>query len=680
MEKDIKVVGTATLPTQSEDKETGTCQNDAEKRESCTEVDKQSPDTPKEKEASVEQPEEDSDPMLCESYTLSGQTVFGGAALGHAQLLSEGELEIPHFTIDKAQTRAEFTRLRAAINTVTREFEELLKTTTENDVPEAKAFIELHCQILKDESLIAETQDIIRDRLINAEWALSLRLEELRRSFEEIVDDYLMQRVEDIAQVVERVQRVLTGRRRPADTVSQVMSDSSVILIAEDLSPADILILKRRGDISVSGIVVEMGSPTSHSAILARSLGIPMLVNVEGAKKHISHDDIVFLNADEGTVLVNPAPELLPTVSRHIRQLNGSRRRQQSLRTTAAQTADGVRIELFANIALPEDVIDAVRNGAEGIGLFRSEFLFMNRPLFPSEDEQYETYLRVIRAMRDKPVTIRTMDLGGDKLPSEEALESIGVESSNEVQNPALSRRAIRFCIDHPDLFKTQLRAILRAACAGNVRIMIPLVSRTSEISHVKTLIKQCQEELRDRGQKYVENIALGGMIEVPALAFCLPQFLRSLDFVSVGTNDLIQYLLAADRQDPTVSSICNPLHPAVTGILSHIIKTSNRMHKSISVCGEVAADPMFAKLMIGMGLRRLSMSCSSLLPVKERLIEYTIKEAQVFARKIQACSTTRGIRNAVIQCCSGPQELESSPIMRSVFTDEFLAVHPFIS
>ncbi len=609
------------------------------------------------------------------TISLHGQTVFGGAALGHAQLLSEGELEIPHFTIEKAQTRSEFTRLRAAINTVTREFEELLKTTDENDVPEARAFIELHCQILKDDSLISETQDIIRDRLINAEWALSLRLEELRRSFEEIDDEYLAQRVEDIAQVIERVQRILTGRRRPADTVSQVMSENSVILVAEDLSPADILILKRRGDISVSGLVVELGSPTSHSAILARSLEIPMLVTVDGAREHIEHGDVVFLNADEGTVQINPAPELLPAVSRHIRQLNSNRRRQQSLRSTPAQTADGERIQLFANIALPEDVIDAVRNGAEGIGLFRSEFLFMNRPVFPSEDEQYETYLRVIRAMREKTVTIRTMDLGGDKLPSEEALESIGVTEQEDVLNPSLGRRAIRFCIDHPDLFKTQLCAILRAACHGNVRIMIPLISRPSEIRFVRDLVAQCQRELSVRNEEHANHIEIGGMIEVPALAFCLPSFLRHLDFVSIGTNDLIQYLLAVDRQDPTVNTICNPLHPAVTGILSHIIATANRMGKPVSVCGEVAADPMFAKLLIGMGLRHLSMDSASLLLVKERMQNYTLAEAKAFARRIRTASTAGGIRKIVRDCCGKPEDLESSPIMRSVITNEFLAV-----
>lgn len=615
-----------------------------------------------------------------ESFTLTGTTVFAGAALGRAQLLSEGELEIPHFTIEKSQTRAEFTRLRAAINTVAKEFDDLLKATTENDVPEAQAFIDLHYQILKDETLISETQDIIRDRLINAEWALSLRLEEIRRSFEEIDDDYLAQRAEDFAQVIERVQRVLTGRRRPADTVGQMMSDGSVILIAEDLNPADILILKRRGDISVAGLIVEMGSTTSHSAILARSLEIPMLVNVAGARERIEHDDIVFLNADEASVLVNPAPELLPPLSRHIRQLNSGRRRNKSLRVSEAQTADGVHIELLANIALPEDVTDAVRNGAEGIGLFRSEFLFMNRPTFPSEDEQYETYMRVIRAMRGKPVTIRTMDLGGDKLPAIEALESIGAEPDEDVVNPALSRRAIRFCIDHPELFKTQLKAILRAAASGNVRIMIPLVSRTSEIALVKKLIGECQKELQARGVKYAQTIPIGGMVEIPALAFCLPNFLKQLDFISIGTNDLIQYLLAADRQDPSVSDICNPLHPAVTGILAQIIKIANRMGKPVSVCGEVASDPMFAKLMIGMGLRRLSMNCTSLLQVKERLAGYTIKDAQNFARRIQACSTIRGIRNAVKACCSGPQELESSPIMRSVLTDDFLAVRPSAS
>ena len=677
MDEDVKKVDSAEMPSSASPDSAPKAQSDCplESQPCQSEQPNNAPGT----EADPQNTENSIEDGIGESCQLSGQTVFGGAALGHAQLLSEGELEIPHFTIDKTQTRAEFTRLRAAINTVAREFEDLLKTTTENDVPEAQAFIELHCQILKDESLIAETQDIIRDRLINAEWALSLRLEELRRSFEEIDDDYLAERVEDIAQVVERVQRVLTGRRRPADTVSQMMSDSSVILIAEDLSPADILILKRRGDISVSGLIVEMGSPTSHSAILARSLEIPMLVNVEGAKDHIAHDDVIFLNADEGTVLVNPAPDLLPTVSRHIRQLNGSRRRQQNLRSKTAQTTDGVKIELFANIALPEDVIDAVRNGAEGIGLFRSEFLFMNRPLFPSEDEQYETYLRVIRAMRDKPVTIRTMDLGGDKLPSEEALESIGSKTDEEIPNPALGRRAIRFCIDHPELFKTQLRAILRAATDGNVRIMIPLIARTSEIRYVKNLIEQCRQEVLDRGQTCVDRISVGGMIEVPALAFCLPQFLKHLDFVSIGTNDLIQYLLAADRQDPAVSAICNPLHPAVTGILSQIIKTANRLKKPIGVCGEVAADPMFAKLMIGMGLRQLSMSCSSLLPVKERLIEYSLEDARRFARKIQACSTPKGIQNAVKQCCSGPCELDSSPIMRRALADDFLEVHSFV-
>ena len=386
-----------------------------------------------------------------ESFSLAGTKVCSGVAFGYAQQLGEGELEVPHFSIEKAQTRAEFTRLRAAINTVAKELTELLENSSHGDAPpEAIAFIEMHCQILKDESLITDTQDIIRDRLINAEWALSIKLEDLRRAFEELDDDYLAERVEDIAQVVERVQRVLTGRRRPADTVTQAMRDSAVILVAEDLSPADVLILKRRRDISITGLVIENGSLTSHTAILARSLEIPTLVHVTGARERIENDDVLLLDADRGLLTVNPETELLPRISNRIQQLKAVRARLKELKSTPAATADGEVLHLFANIALPEDVRDAVNNGADGIGLFRSEFLFMNRPVLPSEDEQYETYRRVVRSMKGKPVTIRTADLGGDKMPSNQALESIGYDAGSAVVNPALGQRAIRFSLGFP--------------------------------------------------------------------------------------------------------------------------------------------------------------------------------------------------------------------------------------
>ena len=610
-----------------------------------------------------------------EPVALKGHTVFAGTAFGHAQLLTEGELEIPHFTIDKSDTRGEFNRLRGAVNTVAREFQELLDEDDAEEMPgEARAFIELHRQILQDESLITDTQGIIRERLINAEWALSIRLEDLRRSFEEIDDEYLAERIVDIAQVIERVQRVLTGRRRPCDTVQQVMSDSAVILIAEELSPADILILRRRADISVAGLVVELGSPTAHASILARSLEIPMLVNVEGVRELVRTDDEILLDATNGTVTIHPKPEAIPAGAR-MGHKAARRRRYLQLRNTPCATADGVRVSLFANIALPEDVSDAVKNGAEGIGLFRSEFLFMNRPVLPTEDEQYETYLRVIRAMKGRPVTIRTMDLGGDKQLSEEALSALGEDVEELVSNPALGRRAIRFCVDHPELFKTQLRAILRAAVEGNVRIMLPLLSRLSEIHYVRRVLAECLEELRDRGVKHAERIPVGGMIEVPAVAYCLPNFLKCLDFASIGTNDLVQYLLAVDRQDPSVSALCNPLHPAVILVLSDMISAANRAGKEIGVCGEAASDPLFAKMLVGMGLRTLSMDCSSLLPVKECMLGYTLKEAQDFARKLKRARSAPDVQRIVARICDPEKDIPLSPIMRSALTEEFLGL-----
>ena len=598
-----------------------------------------------------------------ESFSLAGTKVCSGVAFGYAQQLGEGELEVPHFSIEKAQTRAEFTRLRAAINTVAKELTELLENSSHGDAPpEAIAFIEMHCQILKDESLITDTQDIIRDRLINAEWALSIKLEDLRRAFEELDDDYLAERVEDIAQVVERVQRVLTGRRRPADTVTQAMRDSAVILVAEDLSPADVLILKRRRDISITGLVIENGSLTSHTAILARSLEIPTLVHVTGARERIENDDVLLLDADRGLLTVNPETELLPRISNRIQQLKAVRARLKELKSTPAATADGEVLHLFANIALPEDVRDAVNNGADGIGLFRSEFLFMNRPVLPSEDEQYETYRRVVRSMKGKPVTIRTADLGGDKMPSNQALESIGYDAGSAVVNPALGQRAIRFSLGFPELFLTQLRAILRAACDGNVRILIPMLSRVSEIQIVTEYLKKAQQELKDRGVPYAQKVSLGGMIEVPAVAISLPIFLRKLDFVSIGTNDLIQYILAVDREDASVSQIYDPMHPAVLSILSKTISTANRAGKEISVCGEVAADPIYAKLLLGMGLRNFSMDCAQLLPLKEKLLTYSAAQAADLIKRLRRCDTCSSVRNIVhehLLACGDPQAKE---------------------
>lgn len=617
-----------------------------------------------EKEASVataaDSPIDSETDTTAEPITLAGTSVSSGTAFGHAQMFAEGDLEIPHFMIDKTQTRAEFTRLRAAVHTVDKEFEELIEElNSEEDSPaEAIAFLELHRQLLNDETIIAETQDIIRERLINAEWALSLKLDDIRRSFEEIDDEYLADRIEDIAQVIERVQRVLSGRRRPADTVSRMMSESSVILVAEDFSPADILILKRRQDISITGLIIEKGAATSHSSILARSLEIPTLVNVTGACETIETDDVLLMDADKGTVIVNPDKNDMPLMSDRIRRTNTARLRQRQLKATHCVTSDGCAVSLLANLALPEDVKEAVANGADGVGLFRSEFLFMNRPDFPSEDEQFETYTRVVKAMRGKIVTIRTMDLGGDKLPSREALESIGVDPDKPIANPALGRRAIRFCLSHPDLFLTQLRAILRAGATGRVRLLVPMLAWVSEAGIVQSYVRRAQEELRERGVKFAENIQIGGMVEVPSAALCLKQFLRRLDFVSVGTNDLIQYLLAVDREDPDVSYLYDPLHPAVLSTLHNCINTAHRAGKEISVCGEAAADPVFAFLLLGMGLRHFSMESGRILPIKEFLLAANAAEAASLVRRIQRAHTIQDVRKYLLEYFADHDEL----------------------
>ena len=584
------------------------------------------------------------------SIAMKGIAVFSGVALGQAQILSEGDLEIPRFPIDGSQTRAESTRLRAAVTTVAKELEELSETLAQNEdtPPEAIAFSDLHRQILADESLVTDTQAIIRERLVNAEWALSLRMEELRKAFDAIDNEYLAERGDDVALVVERIQRVLSGRRRPADTVRLTMSDEKIILIADDLNPADILILKRRRDVSIAGLVTASGSPTSHAAILARSLEIPTLVSVEGATENISSDDVVLLDADHGVLTVHPDPSLLPQVAQRIRDLNNARIRQKRLNSRPAETKDGVKISLCANIALPEDVRDAERTGADGIGLFRSEFLFMNRPTLPSEDEQYETYLRVIRAMKGKPVTIRTMDLGGDKLPSHEALESLNLDDGEEVPNPALGRRAIRFSIHQPELFLTQLRAILRAAVDSNVQIMLPLLSRPSEIAITRGFIRKAREQLTDRGIACADKIALGGMIEVPAAAIALPSFLKDLDFISLGTNDLIQYTLAVDRHDPAVSELYDPLHPAVLSLLYSVIKTAVKAKKPVSICGEIAGDPTLARLLIGMGARRLSMESGRIPELKEMILAMSCAEAEKLLQRIHRMHNPISIHEAV--------------------------------
>ena len=513
---------------------------------------------------------------------LSGIPVFPGIAFGLCQHFSANDLEIPQFAIDKTRIRGEIQRLRAAIATVDKQLTTLM-TSEDEDLPsEAIAFIDVQRTIVRDQILIDKTIEIIRDKLVNAEWALSLQLEKTRREFDSIEDEYIRERINDINQVFARVQRVLTGRRSTNSLLEAEGVDTTIILIADQLDPADMLLLRNRDDLDIAGIVLEEGSITSHTTILARSLEIPTLVGVKHAKELLINDQPLLLNTDEKVLELYPTAEQKRQARSRMRFLAADKRQLRKIKNFDAVTLDGHAIRLYANIALPEDVKDVHRVGADGIGLFRTEFLFMNRKDLPSEEEQVQVYSRVIRSMKGQPIIIRTADLGGDKTISSEALAKCSSDVLNE-QNPSLGLRALRFSFAYPQLFLTQIRAILRASFSGssNVKILLPMITSPEDVEAVRQVISKAKTQLTEEKVKFDENIPLGGMIEVPAAFLMLRELIPVLDFFSLGTNDLVQYTLAVDRNNATVSNYYDERHPSVLRML-YLSKYLSRVNKHI--------------------------------------------------------------------------------------------------
>lgn len=539
---------------------------------------------------------------------LTGISVYPGIAYGLCQQFSAGDLEIPQFVIEKTGTRGEIQRLRAAIATVDKQLGALIDSADEDMPAEAAAFIDVHRTILRDPTLIEETVDIIKEKLVNAEWALSLRLEKTRRDFESIEDDYIRERIKDIAHVVLRVQRVLTGRRSASSLLEAEGLDETIILVADQLDPADMLLLRGRDDLDIAGIILEEGSITSHAVILARSLEIPTLVGVKGACEILETDVPVLLNADEELIDLSPSAEKRRNARQRMKLLTAEKKRLKKLKQFDAVTLDGHTIKLFANIALPEDVKDVHRAGADGVGLFRTEFLFMNRDDLPCEDEQYNAYCRVIRSMKGQPVVIRTADLGGDKVMSQDALEKLTTGPLEEL-NPSLGLRGLRFCFAHPKLFVTQLRAILRAA-----------------------------------------DVPLGGMVEVPAAVMMLKDLIPVLDFFSLGTNDLVQYTLAVDRTNAAVSKYYDECHPSVLRMIATTVRQVHQAGKSVSVCGEMAARPELVPFFIGLGCTRLSMTLTQIPAIKKRILKTDRAKAEVFAASVLRRRSAKAVHQSFIQ------------------------------
>jgi phosphotransferase system enzyme I (PtsI) len=553
------------------------------------------------------------------SFTLHGIPVSRGIAIGRAYLIAPAALDVDHYLIEPAQIEGEVERFRAAQQHVHRELDTLRADLAADAPSEMGAFIDVHSMILNDAMLVQETIDLIRTRRYNVEWALTEQLERLSRHFDDIEDEYLRERKADIEQVVERVLKALAGASATlGDGVHGACNE--MIVVAHDIAPADMMQFKTQ---TFQGFVTDLGGRTSHTAIVARSLGIPAAVGVQHASALIRQDDLIIVDGDHGIVIVDPAPIVLEEYSYRQSEKELEQRKLQRLKFSPTQTLCGTRIELCANIELPDDARAAVNSGATGVGLFRTEFLFMNhKDRLPEEEEQFDAYRRAVELMNGLPVTIRTIDVGADK-----PLDSMGGGDGYETAaNPALGLRAIRWSLSEPQMFLTQLRAILRASAFGKVKILIPMLAHAQEIDQTLDLIREAKRQLDDAGITYDPNVQVGAMIEIPAAAIALPLFLKRLDFLSIGTNDLIQYTLAIDRADNSVAHLYDPLHPAVLHLIAFTLREAKRAGVPVSVCGEMAGDPALTRLLLGMGLTEFSMHPSQLLVVKQEVLRSHLK------------------------------------------------------
>jgi len=561
------------------------------------------------------------------SFTLHGLGVSGGIAIGRAMLMSHATLEVSHLTIAPRMVDKEIARFEAAIKAVKSELG-TMRETTEHAPAELAAFIDIHTMFLEDPELVDKPREIIRERRCNAEWALVQQMEYLVAQFEQFEDPYLRERKLDVVQVVERVIKELLGHPgRAVMKTAKGVTEEMLIVVAHDLSPADVIAFK---DHRFASFITDVGGSTSHTAILARSLAIPSVVGMENARSLIRDGEQLIVDGNRGVVIVNPDQRVLEEYQLRKHQIELEKTKLKRLKTAPSQSIDGVDVKLFANIELPGDVPGALDAGAEGIGLFRTEFLFLDRGDMPDEQEQYEAYKKVVKGMGGRPVTIRTFDLGNDKdiRPDDNFGDRVQT-------NPALGRRAIRLSLAEPRMFQTQLRAILRASKYGPIKLLIPMLAHAHEIDQTLAALEQAKSSLRGEKVTFDENIEVGGMIEIPAAALAVGLFLRRLDFLSIGTNDLIQYTLAIDRSDEQVSSLYDPLHPAVLMLIAHTLASAEKVNIPVSVCGEMAGDPKLTRLLLGMGLRIFSMHPSQILKVKSRVLKADVNELVPNVRRI---------------------------------------------
>ena len=559
------------------------------------------------------------------TFTVHGISASKGIAIGRVRTVDRGRPEATERTLDPSRIEAEVRRFRRAVHAARGELRAVKARIPEGTPKEIAAFIDTHLLMLEDEAISRAPITYIRETRCNAEWALKLERDALVAVFDAMDDPYLRTRKDDVEHVVNRVQIHLQGKRRkeppPGETVA------GRIIHADDLTPADTVLMQHQG---VAGFMTEFGGPNSHTAILARSLDIPAVVGLHRSAAALLRDgDEVVLDGRQGVVIVSPSEVVKRFYERRRREIERIKTARRRLRSTPAVTADGEPVGLQANVELPGESAGAVRDGAAGVGLYRTEFLFMNRRDPPDEQEQFDAYSELVAALKGAPVTIRTLDLGADK-------QVDGARpDAPATSNPALGLRAVRLCLKEQSLFRPQIRAILRASARGSVRMMIPMLATTTELDQVLRIVRDCKRELDAEGERYDASMPVGAMIEVPAAAICADIFARRLDFLSIGTNDLIQYTIAIDRVDDEVSYLYDPLHPAVLRLVAITIAAGRKAGIPVAMCGEMAGDARYTKLLLGMGLREFSVHPNALLEVKQIIGETHIAPARKLARRI---------------------------------------------
>lgn len=570
------------------------------------------------------------------AFTIHGLPVSQGIAIGHVHLVSHALLEVSHYHVSERHITGEVARLDEAVATVQGELIGLKASATAGQAhSEVGAFVDLQMMMLEDPMLVEAARDLIAERRCNAEWALVQQMEHLVEQFEQIEDPYLRERKADVVQVVERIVKVLLGQ--PGNLPPKRRDGLGTVVVAHDLSPADTIGFR---DHNIAGFVTDVGGPTSHTAIVARSLSIPAVVGLHHIRHLVEEDELLIIDGTRGVVIVDPDERIVEEYRLRRTELGIEKSKLNRLKDTRATTLDGEDVSLLTNIEGPKDVVHVRAVNADGVGLYRTEFLFIGRDSLPDEEEQYEAYRAVLKAMGGKPVTIRTFDVGADK--------ALNNTEARFEPNPALGLRAVRYSLSQPKMFLTQLRALLRASVHGDLRIMIPMLAHAHEIDQTLMLIEKAKTELRAERVKFDEKVAVGGMVEVPAAALALGMFIRRLSFLSIGTNDLIQYTLAIDRSDEAVVHLYDPLHPAVLKLIGGTIQAGARFGLPVSVCGEMAGDPAYTLLLLGMGLRNFSMHPGNILEIKQQVLRADVGELAPRVQRILKMDEQSKVREAV--------------------------------